>query len=69
MNYPIQRLNVTASSKCHVDASITHSPHKPKTKPTYKIVNDRDERDDELEPQAKIKVVEVIQPGVDVEAR
>jgi hypothetical protein len=46
---------------------ITHSPRKPKTKPTYEIVNDREERDDDA--QADMQVVEVTQPGVDGEAR
>ena len=39
MNPQIESL----SSECHVDASITHSPRKPKTKPTYEIVIDRNE--------------------------
>ena len=65
----IQSLNVSVSSGCHVDASITHSPRKPKTKPTYEIVNDQDERDDEPDAQAQMKVIEVMQPGVDSEAR
>jgi IS5 family transposase len=69
VNRQIQSLDVTISSGCHVDASITHSPRKPKTKPTYEIVNDRDERDDEPDAQAQMKVIEVTQPGVDGEAR
>jgi len=69
MNRQIESLNVTLSSGCHVDASITHSPRKPKTKPTYEIVIDRNESDDESEAQADMKVIEVRQPGVDAEAR
>lgn len=69
VNRQIQNFNVTISSGCHIDASITHSPRKPKTKPTYEIVNDRDEQDDELEAQAEMNVIEVKQPGVDSEAR
>lgn len=65
VNRQIQSLNVTVSSGCHVDANITHSPRKPKTKPTYEIVNDREERDDEPDAQAEMKVIEVAQPGVD----
>ena len=69
VNRQIKGFNVILTSGCHVDASITHSPRKPKTKPTYEIVNDRDERDDEPDAQAEMKVVEVTQPGVDGEAR
>ncbi len=69
MNRQIESLNVTLSSGCHVDASITHNPRKPKTKPTYEIVIDRNESDDESEAQADMKVIEVRQPGVDAEAR
>ena len=52
MNRQIENL----SSECYVDASITHSPRKPKTKPTYEIVIDRDESDDESEAQATWKL-------------
>ena len=69
LNQQIQGFNVTVSSGCHVDASITHSPRKPKTKPTYEMVNDREEREDEPEAQAEMKVIEATQPGVDSEAR
>ena len=43
-------------ARCHgnprsqVDASITHSQRKPKSKPSYEVVNDREDRDDEAEP-------------------
>lgn len=69
VNQQIQALNVTVSTGCHVDASITHSPRKPKTKPPYEVVNDREERDDESEAQTSMRVIEVVQPGVDSEAR
>ena len=69
VNRQIKGFNVILTSGCHVDASITHSPRKPKTKPTYEIVNDHDERDDEPDAQAEMKVVEVTQPSVDGEAR
>lgn len=54
---------------CHVDASITHSPRKPKTRPLYEMVADRENRDDEAEAKAAMRVIEVAQPGVDAEAR
>ncbi len=56
-------------SGCHVNGSIAHSPRKPKAKPTYEIVCDREGRDDEADAQADMRVVEVTQPGVDSEAR
>jgi transposase, IS5 family len=69
VNHQIESYNVTVSTGCHVDASVTHSPRKPKTRPTYEVVNDRQERDDESDAQAHMRVVEVTQPGVDSEAR
>ncbi|MCC8995682.1 MAG: hypothetical protein LM517_01180 [Nitrosomonas sp.] len=52
-----------------VDASIAQSPRKPKTKPAYEVVSDREERDDENEAEKAMQVIEVTQPGVDAEAR
>ena len=52
-----------------MDASITQSPRKPKTKPSYEVVSDREDRDDESDAQAAMRVIEVTQPGVDTEAR
>jgi len=43
--------------------------YKPKTKPAYEIINDREERDDEADAKANMQVVEVTQPGVDSDAR
>ena len=54
---------------CHVDASITQSPRKPKTKPAYDVASDREGRDDENEAEKAMQVIEVTQPGVDAEAR
>jgi len=45
----LMRINVIVTKGCHVDASITQSPRKPKTKPSYEVVNDREDRDDEDE--------------------
>ena len=69
INHQIQRLNVTVATGCHVDASITHSPRKPKTRPAYEVVSDREERDDETDAQTSMRVIAVTQPGVDIEAR
>ena len=69
INQQIHALNVTVKTGCHIDASITHSPRKPKTKPPYEVVNDREERDDESSAQATMRVIEVNQPGVDTDAR
>ena len=69
INHQIQRLNVTVATGCHVDASITHSPRKPKTRAAYEVVSDREERDDETDAQTSMRVIAVTQPGVDIEAR
>lgn len=69
INRQIEERHLMVKSGCHVDGSITHSPRKPRTKPTYEIVGDREERDDEAEAQADMRVIEVAQPGVDNEAR
>ncbi len=41
----IQAYSITVKQGCHVDASITQSSCKPKTKPVYEVVDDREERD------------------------
>jgi transposase, IS5 family len=69
INRQVEGRNLMVKSGCHVDGSITHSPRKPKAKPTYEIVSDREERDDEADAQADMRVVEIAQPGVDSEAR
>lgn len=69
INQQINALNITVTKGCHIDASITQSPLKPKTKPSYEVVNDREDRDDEGDAQAAMRVIEVVQAGVDVEAR
>lgn len=47
-----------------MDASITHSQRKPKSKPFYEVVNNREDRDDEADAQAAMHVIEVTQPSV-----
>ena len=69
INHQIQTHNITVKKGCHVDASITQSPRKPKTKPSYEVVSDREDRDDESDAQAAMRVIEVTQAGVDTEAR
>ncbi len=54
---------------CHVDARITHSQRKPKTKPSYEVVKMTGRSGDEEEAKAAMRVIEVIQPGLDAEAR
>ena len=68
INRQMEGRSLLVKSGSHVDASITHSPRKPKTKPTYEIVSDREERDDEANAQANLRVIEVTQLGVDGEA-
>lgn len=69
VNEQIQVHDITVRKGCHVDASITQSPRKPKTKPAYEVVSDREERDDEPDALSAMRVIEVTQPGVDSEAR
>lgn len=69
VNRQIEEHHLLVKSGCHVDASITHSPRKPKSKPTYEVVTDREERNDEAEAQGEMQVLAVTQPGVDSEAR
>ena len=69
VNAQIQAHDIMVRQGCHVDASITQSPRKPRTKPAYEVVSDREERGDEADAQTAIQVIEVVQPGVDTEAR
>jgi len=69
INRQINAHNIIVTKGCHVDASITQSPRKPKINPSYEVVNDREDRDDEDEAKAAMRVIEVTQPGVDTEAR
>ncbi|MFO1289616.1 MAG: IS5 family transposase [Nitrosomonas sp.] len=69
INQQIAVHDIAVKKGCHVDASITQSPRKPKTKPTYEVVSDREERDDEPNTKEAMRVIEVDQPGVDAEAR
>lgn len=69
VNEQIQMHDIMVRKGCHVDASITQSPRKPKTRPAYEVVSDREERDDEVDAQTAMQVIEVTQPGVDSEAR
>ena len=61
--------SIGVSKGYHVDASITLSQHKPKKRPTYEVVLDREERDDEAEAKTDMEVVIVTEPQVDAEAR
>jgi IS5 family transposase len=69
INTQLSSDKVTVTSGHHVDASITHSPRAPNTKPGYEVVSDREERDDEAQAKTDMQVVEAQQPGVDHEAR
>ena len=69
INQQIRAHNIMVKKGCHVDASVTQNPRKPKTKPAYEVVNDREERDDEEDAKMAMCVIEVVQPGVDSEAR
>ena len=69
VNGQIRAYGITVAQGCHVDASITQSPRKPKTKPSYEVVSDGKSEMMNLMRQAAMRVIEVVQPGVDVEAR
>jgi len=69
VNGQIQAHDITVRKGCHVDASITQSPRRPRAKPAYEVVGDREERDDEADAQAAMRIIEVTQSGVDSEAR
>ncbi|MFZ1852132.1 MAG: transposase, partial [Nitrosomonas sp.] len=47
INRQIQAYDINVKQGCYVDASITQSPRKPKIKPAYEVVGDREKRDDE----------------------
>ena len=69
VNRQLHMHNITVRKGYHVDASITQSPRKPKTRPAYEVIGDREERDDEADAQSAMRVIEVTHPGVDIEAR
>ena len=69
VNAQIQAHDILVRQGCHVDASITQSPRKPRARPAYEVVSDREERDNESDAQAATQVIEVTQSGVDSEAR
>ena len=69
VNRQIQTHNITVRKGCHVDASITQSPRKPKIRPAYEVVSDREDRDNATDARAAMRVIEVTHPGVDNEAR
>ncbi len=50
---------MTLTKGYHIDTSITYSSRKPKTKPSYEVINDRAESDDEFEAQEAMQVIEV----------
>ncbi|MFZ1852156.1 MAG: hypothetical protein WAU15_08030 [Nitrosomonas sp.] len=62
INRQIKAYDITVKQGCHVDASITQSLPKPKTKLAYEVVNDREERGDETEAEKAMQVIEVTQP-------
>ncbi len=73
INQQIQGYDIMVTQGCHVDASITHSPRKPKTKPSYRQWHQgwpggsrRWRRGDCVK---QMRVTEVVQSGVDAEAR
>lgn len=58
----IQTHDIMARKGCHVDASITKSPSKPRARAAYEVVSDQEEWGDEPDTQAAMQVT---QPGVD----
>lgn len=53
-----------------IDSAISRTaPRKPKTKPSYEVVNDREIGMMKRKQKQRCCVIEVVQPGVDAEAR
>ena len=73
INDQLEAPGILVKTGIKVDASITDSPRKPKGKTTYQIAEDRKEDEvpeSEIEKQSiDIKIVKVVQPGVDAEGR
>lgn len=73
-NKQLIKHNIIIKSGAIVDASVVESPLKPKGKPSYEVVQDREDEDmqtDQENQQKEEKSIEVIkktQPGVDTEA-
>jgi IS5 family transposase len=55
INQQIQEHDIMVTQGCHVDASITHSPRKPKTRPSYEVVANREDRNDEEDAKAAMR--------------
>ena len=73
INNQLEAHGILVKTGVKIDATITDSPRKPKGKTTYEIAEDRKEdevSDTEIEKQStEIKLVKVVQPGVDTEGR
>lgn len=73
INDQLEAHGILIKTGVKIDASITDSPRKPKGKTTYQIAEDRKEDEvpeSEVEKQTvDIKIVKVVQPGVDQEGR
>ena len=73
INKQLDTYGVLVKTGVKIDATITDSPRKPKGKTTYLIAEDR--KEDELEADqidkqdTQIKLLKVVQPGVDTDGR
>ena len=73
INAQLEAHGILVKTGVKIDATITDSPRKPRGKTTYEIAEDRKKVDissDQLEKQdCDIKLVKIVQPGVDTEGR
>ena len=73
INNQLDAYGVIVKTGVKIDATVTDSPRKPRGKATYQIAEDR--KEDELEQEQvdkqtdDLKIVKVVQPGVDLEGR
>ena len=69
VNIQINQYGFMLTQGVHVDASLTPSQRKPRSKPTYEVSPDRSDVDDETAASQAMDMVSVEESGVDTEAR
>ena len=73
INDQLNNHGIIVKTGIKIDATITDSPRKPKKKTTFELAEDR--KEDELDSAqvnlqtVELKLIKVIEPGVDIEAR
>jgi IS5 family transposase len=69
VNIQINQYGFMLTQGVPVDASLTPSQRKPRSKPTYEVSPDRSDVDDETAASQAMDMVSVEESGVDTEAR